>query len=233
MALPKIDLPLYELELPSNNRKVKFRPFTVKEEKILLIAQESKDPKQIMDAIHQIVNNCLMDTDIRDLALFDIEYILLSLRSKSVDNTVNFTIKDPDTEEEIELEIDLTQVKVQKADGHTNKIKVDDTYTLFLKYPGIDNFASMITEEKVDTNKSLDILLSCIDKLVSEDDVYKFSDFSKKEVDSFIESLNSDITKEIKKFFDTMPKIRHEIPYKNSKGTDKTFVIEGTQTFFI
>jgi hypothetical protein len=233
MALPKISLPIYELQLPSNGDKIKYVPFTVKEEKILLIAQESKDPKQIMDSIYQIVNNCLIDTDIKDLALFDIEYILLSLRSKSVDNIVNFTIKDPETEEKIELEIDLTQVKVQKEEGHTNKIKIDDTYTLFLKYPGIDNFASLVSEEKVNANKSLDILLSCIDKLVSEDDVYKFSDFSKKEVDSFIESLNSDVTKEIKKFFDTMPKIRHEIPYKNSKGDDKTFVIEGTQTFFI
>ena len=233
MALPKIDLPLYELELPSNGKKIKFRPFTVKEEKILLIAQESKDPQQIMLAINQIVNNCVVDYKIEDLALFDIEYILINLRSKSIDNTVDFTIKDPDDEEEIKLTLDLTQVKVHKTSDHTNRIKIDNTYTLFLKYPGLQNLSGALMKENMDTGESFNILISCIDKLVSEDDVYKFSDFSKKEVDEFVESLNSDVTKDIKKFFDTMPKIRHEIPYTNSKGEQKTFVVEGTQTFFI
>ena len=236
MALPKIDLPLYELELPSNGKKVKYVPFTVKEEKILLLAQESKDQEQIMLAINQIVNNFLVDYEIDDLALFDIEYILITLRSKSVDNKVDFSIPDPDSEngdEKINLTLDLSQIKVKKDPEHTNRIKVDDTYTLFLKYPGLDGFKNLINDENIGVDKSFNALLSCIDKLVSEDEVYKFSDFSKKEVDDFIESLNGDVTKQIKKFFDTMPKVRHEIPYKNSKGEDKTFVIEGAQTFFI
>ena len=233
MALPKIDLPLYELELPSNGNKIKFRPFTVKEEKILLIAQESKDPEQIMLAIKQIVNNCVTDCKLDDLALFDIEYILVNLRSKSVDNTVDFTIKDPDTEEEISLTLDLSQVKVYKDKNHTNRIKIDDKYSLFLKYPGLSNLSSAAINKNISPDESFNILVSCMDKLVSEEDVFKFSDFSKKEVDEFIDSLNSDVTKDIKKFFDTMPKVRNEIPYVNSKGEEKTFVVEGTQTFFI
>lgn len=232
MALPKIDLPIYELKLPSTGEKVKFRPFTVKEEKILLIAQESKDPAQVMSATTQIVNNCLVDCDVNNLALFDLEYILITLRSKSIDNKVDFEIDDPETNEKIKLTLDLTNVKVIKNEEHTNKIKINDTYTLFLKYPGIEKFDTM-SKENMTAEDTFDILISCIDKLASEDEVYKIKDFSKKEIDDFIESLNSDVTRQIKKFFDTMPKIRHEMPYVNKEGKEKTFVIEGTQTFFI
>jgi hypothetical protein len=233
MALPKIDLPLYELELPSNGKKIKFRPFTVKEEKILLIAQESKDVKQIMTAIEQIVHNCIIDYKIEDLALFDIEFILINLRSKSVDNTIDFSIKDPDTDEKVQLTLDLSQIKVHKNPEHSNKIAIDDTYTMFFKYPGLENLSRVVDAENITADQSFDILISCIDKLVSEDEVYKFSDFNKKEIDNFIESLSSDVTKEIKKFWETMPKIRNEIKYVNSNGDNKTFVVEGTQTFFI
>ena len=157
----------------------------------------------------------------------------VNLRSKSVDNTVDFTIKDPDTEEEISLTLDLSQVKVYKDKNHTNRIKIDDKYSLFLKYPGLSNLSSAAINKNISPDESFNILVSCMDKLVSEEDVFKFSDFSKKEVDEFIDSLNSDVTKDIKKFFDTMPKVRNEIPYVNSKGEEKTFVVEGTQTFFI
>lgn len=232
MALPKIDLPLYELKLPSTGEKVKFRPFTVKEEKILLIAQESKDPAQVINATIQIVNNCLIDFDVDNLALFDIEFILITLRSKSIDNTVDFEIKDPETDENIKLTLDLNNVKVEINEEHSNKIKIDDTYTLFLKYPGIDKFDKM-TKENLTAEDTFEILISCIDKLVSEEEVFKIKDFTKKEVDNFIESLNSDVTRQIKKFFDTMPKIRHEMPYTNKDGKEKVFVIEGSQTFFI
>ena len=233
MALPKIDMPMFELELPSNGKKVKYRPFTVKEEKILLIAQESKDPKQIIIAIKQIVHNCLIDYSINDLSLFDLEYLLLSIRSRSVDNKIEFEIDDPETEEKISLTLDLSEVKISKDPKHSNQIKLDDQYVLFLKYPTIDDFADMIANEKISSEKSFKILLSCIDKLVSEDDVYNFKDFSQKQIDEFIDSLHSDVTKKMKEFFDTIPKIRHEIRDTNSAGKDKTFVVEGTQTFFI
>jgi len=233
MGLPKIDLPLYELELPSTGEKVKYRPFTVKEEKILLTAQESEDKNQMMTSIKQVVNNCLIEKTIEEVALFDIEYILIVLRSKSVDNKVEFEIKDPDTEENVKLELDLGNVKVEKDENHTNRIKVNDEYTLFLKYPTIENFGDLIMEEEQSSEKSYEIMLSCMDKLASEDEVYKFSDFSKEEIENFVGDLHADTVKEMKNFFDTMPKVRHEIPYVNSEGNEKSFIIQGTESFFI
>lgn len=233
MTLPKISLPLYQCELPSTGKKIKYRPFTVKEEKILLTAQESKESGQILLAMKQILNNCLEDTDVSQLAIFDIEYMLIQLRSRSVDNTAEFEITDPDTEEQIKLKLNLADVKVNKVDGHTNKIKISEDYTLFLRYPTIDQFEDLMEKEEQTAEDSFNVMISCLDKLASKEEVFKFKDFTKKEVDEFAESLHSDTIKEIKKFFDTMPKVRHEIQYKNSKGDEKTFVLEGTQTFFI
>lgn len=233
MPLPKISLPIYELTLPSNNKKIKYRPFTVKEEKILLTAQESKEVDQIIIAIKQIVNNCLIDYDIEKLALFDIEYILLTLRSKSVDNIVNFKVTDPDTQSEVELQLDLSNIKIEKSKDHSNKIKVSDEYTLFMRYPSIDEFSTMIKEGPQSSEKNYEIMISCMDQLVSEQEVHKFEDFTKEEVDNFIDSLETNVTKEMKKFFESIPKVRFEIPYVNSKGEKKTFVIQGTQSFFM
>lgn len=233
MALPKIDLPMYELTLPSNNKKIKYRPFTVKEEKILLTAQQSKEAEQIVLAIKQIVNNCIINYNIDDLSLFDLEYILISIRSKSVDNSVEFEIEDPDTKEKIKLVLNLDQVKVHRSEKHTNKIVLDDTYTLFLKYPSIDDFTEILKDTEMSSEKSYEILMSCIDKLASEDEVYNFKDFTKKQVDDFIESLHADTIKRIKEFFDTMPKVRHEMTYTNSNGEEKVFTIQGTQSFFM
>lgn len=233
MALPKIDLPLYQCELPSTGKKIKYRPFTVKEEKILLTAQESKESAQIILAIKQILNNCLQDVDVSQLSVFDIEYILIQLRSRSVDNMTEFEVTDPETGEKVKLELNLSDVKVSRHKDHDNKIKISEEYTLFLRYPTIDQFEALMDKEEQTAEDSYDMLISCLDKLASKDEVYKFSDFSKKEVNEFAESLHSDTIKSIKTFFDTMPKVRHEIPYTNSKGNKKTFVLEGTQTFFI
>ena len=233
MPLPKIDLPLYELTLPSNGKKIHYRPFTVKEEKILLTAQQSKDADQIVTAIKQIVNNCIVDYDIDKLALFDLEYALINIRSKSVDNNVEFEIEDPDTKEKIKLVLNLENVKVHRDENHTNRIPIDDTWTLFLKYPTIDDFADILKKNELSPEKSYEILISSIDKLVSNDEVHNFKDFTKKQVDEFIDSLHADVTKKIKTFFDTIPKVRHEMPYKNSKGDEKVFTIQGTQSFFM
>jgi hypothetical protein len=233
MPLPKIDMPLYEVKLPSNGKKIKYRPFTVKEEKILLTAQESNDNAQMITSIMQIINNCLVDYDVEDLAIFDIEYVLINIRSKSVDNNVEFEIEDPDTKDRVKLVMDLSNVKVIKDENHTNKIKIDDEYTLILKYPSLEMIADMMDPEKITPEKTFEVLTSCMDKLATEDEVYNFKDFTKKEVDEFIESLHSDVVKKMKEFFDTIPKIRHEIPYVNSEGKEKTFVVEGIQSFFI
>jgi hypothetical protein len=233
MALPKIDLPIYELNLPSNDKKVKYRPFTVKEEKILLTAQESNDRKQMINAITQIINNCLINYDANDLAIFDIEYVLISIRSKSVDNNVEFEIEDPDTKERVKLFMDLSSAKIVKDKNHTNKIKISEKYTLILKYPSLDTIVEMMDPENVTPEKTFEVLISCMDKLATEEEVFNFKDFTKKEVDEFVESLQSDVVKMMKEFFDTIPKVRYEIPYVNSEGKEKTFVVEGIQSFFI
>lgn len=234
MKLPVIDLPIYETTLPSSGEKVKFRAFTVKEEKIMLIAKESQEPEQIVLSIKQVIGNCLIDKNIDDLAVFDLEYILLMIRSKSVSNVVDFIITDPDTGEEVKLKLNIDDVKIIRDEKHTDKIKLNDDYTMFMKYPNYDLYMSTVKNmiEK-DPMVYYDIMISCIDKVVSTDEVYKFSDFSKEEIDQFIENLEGDVIDRIQLFFETMPKLRHEIPYTNSNKDNKVFVVEGTESFFM
>lgn len=233
MGLPKIDLPILELELPSTGRKVKYRPFTVKEEKILLVAQESQDAEQEVLAAKQIVNNCLIDEDVSNLSMFDLEYVLLVLRARSVDNSVSFAIRDPDTDETIPLELNLDDVKITRNEEHTSEIAVNEDFTLFLKYPSIDEFIRIIKMDPKDPLVSYYIMVCCLDKIASEDEVYEFKDYSEEQIDEFMEGMSGDVIKGIKKFFDTMPKLRHELQYVNSEGKEKTFVIEGMRSFFI
>jgi hypothetical protein len=231
--LPKIQNPIFELELPSNGERIKYRTFTVKEEKILLIAQETNDIDQSILSIRQVVNNCLIDKSVDELSMFDLEYVLLTLRSKSVDNAVMFAIKDPDTGEKIELELDLNDVKVTKDESHNKEIRVTDDFVLYMRYPTINEFLDMMKASQDDTNANFAIMISCMDKLVGNDEVYKFSEFTPAEIEAFAEDLDSNAVKKIKHFFETMPTLRHEMKYKNKNGDEKTFVIEGMQTFFI
>lgn len=234
MKLPKIDLPIFETTLPSTGEKVKYRAFTVKEEKIMLIAKESSDVDQIILSIKQVLNNCLIDKDLSELAVFDIEYLLAMIRGKSVNNVIEFLIRDPDTDDEVKLVFDIEDIKIVRDENHTNKIRVNDEYTLYMKYPNFDAFIVTFSQNSVgDPMAYYDVMIQCMDKLVSEETVYKLSDFSREEVDAFIESLGTDVIERIQQFFETMPKLRHEIKYTNKNGDEKVFVIEGTDSFFI
>jgi len=233
MPLPKIDIPIFEMELPSTKKKLKYRPFTVKEEKILLVAQESNDAEQEILAARQVVTNCIIDEDISKFAMFDLEYVLLVLRSRSVDNTITFQIKDPETEETIQLEIDADNVKFMEDESHTNKIELDDTYSLFLKYPTIDEFTAIIKMDEGDPLVNYFVMISCLDYIASEDEVHYFKDYENTDIDAFMDNLDGGVIKKIQSFFETMPKLRHEMKYKNKEGKDKTFVIEGMRSFFI
>jgi hypothetical protein len=232
MTLPKIDLPIYEMELPSTGETIKYRPFTVKEEKILLVAQASKDSTQEMVASKQIVNNCLIDYDVNKLAMFDLELILLTLRSKSVDNLIEMQITDPETEETVDISIDLMDTEIIKNDKHTNKVRINDDYTLILKYPSIDEYIKITEMDEEDPLVSYQIMVSCLDKVASEDEVYEFSKYSQKEIDQFMEDVTTPVVDGIRLFFETMPKIRHTKTYKNKNGDTKNFVIEGMRSFF-
>lgn len=230
--LPKIDLPIYEMTLPSTKQKIKYRPFTVKEEKILLVAAESDDVTQQITAIKQVVSNCCFDVDATNLAMFDLEYLLLVLRSRSVDNGIVFNILDPDTEEKVSLELDIDNVRLTENKEHTNEVKINDDYILYLKYPTIDEFIKITTFEADDPLVSYFIMVSCLDKVASSDEVFEFKNYTEKEVNQFMEDVSGDVVKGIQRFFETMPKLRHEMPYKNNKGDDKTFVVEGIRSFF-
>lgn len=236
MGLPKIDAPLFSLELPSTGEKIKYRPFTVKEEKILLIAQESGDTDQIIESIKQIVNNCVIsDKDVDDYPMFDIEYALMHVRAKSVNNVAKFSVTDPDTQEQVELGFNINDLKVSRPEGHNPEIQVNENTKLIMIYPGISQLHMMLSSmnNKVNNADMLSVMLQCIDSVIVDDDqVYKLSEYTEDEVAEFLEGLTSSAVDQIKTFFETMPRLRIEIPYKiNDK--EKKFVVEGLESFFM
>lgn len=235
MKLPKIDLPIFEAVLPSTGEKIKYRPFTVKEEKIMLVAKESKDPQQIILSVKQVIGNCLLDKNIDELSVFDIEYILLMIRGKSVNNIVDFVITDPDTSEEVKLRLNVEDVTVLRSPDHSNKIKLNNDFTLIMKYPNYDLYLAALKDFQSESDPLVyyDVMVSCLDQLVSQDTVFKFTEFNQNEVNEFMENLSGDIIDSIQKFFETMPKLRHELSYVNKNGDKKIYVIEGTESFFI
>lgn len=231
MALPKIDQPLFDLTIPSTQARVKFRPFTVKEEKVLLIAQESKDDVQTVGAIKQIINNCVQDDiDVDALSIFDLELILINIRSRSVDNIVEFTIRDG--EESIPLTVNLDEIVLHETEGHSKTIKIRDDIALVMKYPDISSLAKLVGEN-ITTDQMFEVMVKCIDIVAVGEEVYIMSDNTKEEQIDFVESLTSETVGKIKEFFDTMPTVKHDIEYKTKDGTDKVFTLKGLDAFFI
>lgn len=239
MPLPKINTPTYELELPSTGKKIKYRPFLVKEEKILLLALESEDMKQISSGIIQILNDCILTRGVKveSLATFDIEYLFLNVRAKSVGETVEVSVTCPDDgETTVDMEIDIDSIKVQKDKNHKNIIKLDDKYSMKMKYPSFNQFIDNnfdVNEDVSDVNKSLDMITSCIEMVYDEEESWNTSDCSKKELTEFIEQLNSKQFKQIESFFTTMPKLSHTITVKNPEtSVESDVILEGLASFF-
>lgn len=231
-TLPKIKHPIFKTKLLSNEVEISYRPFTVKEEKILLLAKQAKDMEQISTAITQVISNCILsDIEIETLPLFDITYLLLAIRSISISNGIKFTIEDDETGEDIQLEVNIDNITLEKNPDHNNIIKLDDNNVMVMKYPAMQVMA-MLQED--DAEGLYKIMLSCIDHIVSdESNVINASDFSFEEMNEFVESLDSETLQMMQKFFNTIPEIKHTIKYKNSAGTEKTFVIQGLDNFFI
>ena len=237
MPLPKINTPTYELSLPSNGKKIKYRPFLVREEKILIMALETENQKQITDAVVQILDACIMTrgVKIQTLATFDIEYIFLNVRSKSVGETINVNIICPDDEKtSVEVPIDLESIKVKKDKSHTNIVKIDDNLSLKLKYPSMDQFIESNFESTDDTIKNtMKVITSSIDMIFSEEESWNASESTEKELEDFIEQLNSKQFQTIEKFFDTMPKLSHKVKVTNPKtNVESTVILEGLAAFF-
>ena len=237
MPLPKINTPTYELSLPSNGKKIKYRPFLVREEKILIMALETENQKQITDAVVEILDACIMTRGIKvqNLATFDIEYIFLNVRSKSVGETINVNIICPDDEKtSVEVPIDLESIKVKKDKSHTNIVKIDDNLSLKLKYPSMDQFIESNFESSDDTIKNtMKVITSSIDMIFSEEESWNASESTEKELEDFIEQLNSKQFQTIEKFFDTMPKLSHKVKVTNPKtNVESTVILEGLAAFF-
>jgi len=234
MGLPKIDLPLFETKLLSTGKKkIKYRPFTVKEEKILLIAQESDEIEQVILAIKQIIGNCCQDVDVDELPMFDLEYLLLQIRGKSVNNVISFQITDPDTEKPVMLELDIDEIEITKPEGHNPEIPLGEDSYLVMRYPKLDEVTQFLNPEQDQARNIYDVMLSCIDTVVEGDTVHKLSEFSDEEVLEFVDSFATETVEDIKKFFETVPVLKCEQTYTNADGEEKKVVLEGVETFFI
>lgn len=237
MALPKPPVPTYELELPSTGKTIKYRPFLVKEEKILLMAMESQDEKQITDAVVNIVKDCVLTRGIKvtDLASFDIEYLFLNIRAKSVGETVKMKITcEDDGETQVDYELDINQVKVIKDKAHTNKIMLSDDSGLIMKYPGMDQFIqTQIMMKSLNAEEVFDIIVDSVDQIFVGEDVYEAKTTSKKEIEDWIGGMTSKQFEKVKDFFATMPKLSHTFKVKNpNTEVESEYTIEGLVNFF-
>ena len=236
MALPKIETPTYELTLPSQDIKVKYRPFLVKEEKILLMALESQKSDEIFQATKQIVSSCTFDAlKVEELPTFDLEYIFLQIRAKSVGETTKFKVLCPDDKKTYaDVEVDLTKVNVEVDDKHTNKLIVDEKRNLgvVLKYPTM-NVLKSGTMENPTTEQIFDVLTECVDHIYEGDKIYPAKDSTSQEIKEFFEGLSQDSFVKIKSFFDTMPRLRHEVEVTNPVTKVKSkVVLSGLNDFF-
>ena len=238
MPLPTISTPTYELTLPSSNRKIKYRPFLVKEEKILILAMESQDTKQIARSVKDVISKCILTRGIKveKLSTFDIEYLFLNIRGKSVGEKIEVMVTCPDDgKTQVPMSIDIDSIKIQKDKNHSTDIVLDDTYTLRMKYPSLNEFIknNFGAVEDMGVDDTFDLIASCIDQVYSEEESWSHQECTKKELSDFVESLNSSQFKLVENFFVTMPKLSHTIKVTNPNTKVESDVkIEGLQSFF-
>jgi len=238
MPLPTIVTPTYELELPSTGKKIKYRPFLVKEEKLLVLALETENTKDISTAIKTVLKSCIQSRGVKveNLPTFDIEYLFLNIRGKSVGEEIEVNLIAPDDDAtQVPVTISIDDIKIQKDEEHNKKVKLDETLMMEMKYPSLDQFikSNFDFAEEVSMDQSFDLIASCIDKIYNEEEVWSTSDCTKKEVKDFLEQMNSLQFKEIEKFFETMPKLSHSVTFTNPKTkVESTVVLEGLSSFF-
>ena len=239
MPLPKINTPTYELALPSTGKKVRYRPFLVKEEKILIMALESEDMKQISNSVVQILNDCILTrgVKVKDLSTFDIEYLFLNIRAKSVGEEVEVNVTCPDDGETVvQTAINIDDINVLKNPDHTDVIKLDDDLSVQMKYPSMTQFIENnfdYANNRTDVDKSLEVIIACISQVYNQEESWSASDCTKKELKDFVDSMNTKQFKEVEKFFETMPKLTHTLNVKNpNTDVESEVVLEGLASFF-
>ena len=239
MPLPKIATPTYELVLPSSSRKIKFRPFLVKEEKILILAMESQDSKQIANAVKDVISHCILTRGIKveKLSTFDIEYLFLNIRGKSVGEDIEVMITCPDDgKTQVPASINIDSIKVITSDEHEKDIKLDEQYTLRMKYPSLNEFikTNFAATDNVNVDDTFDLIASCIDQVYNEEESWTGADCTKKELKDFLEQLDSKQFKMVEKFFETMPKLSHTGKVINPHTKKECEIkLEGLQNFFV
>tara|TARA_B100000900_G_scaffold415527_1_gene445832 strand:- start:4905 stop:5621 length:717 start_codon:yes stop_codon:yes gene_type:complete len=237
MPLPKIATPTYELTLPSSNKKIKFRPFLVKEEKILILAMESQDTKQIVNAVKDIISHCILSRGIKveKLSTFDIEYLFLNIRGKSVGEQIEVMVTCPDDgKTQVPTRINIDSINIKKDPEHNRDIKLDDEFTLRMKYPSLNEFVKgNFNTDVVNVDDTFDLVASCIDQVYSEEESWSSSECTKKELNDFVGQLDSSQFKNVEKFFETMPKLSHTVKVINpNTKVESEVLLEGLQNFF-
>ena len=237
MPLPKISTPTYELEIPSTKKKIRYRPFLVKEEKILIIAMESQSDTEIANAVKDVLSTCILTkgVDVETLSTFDIEYIFLNIRGKSVGEDVEVLVTCPDDEKtKVPVRINLDDIKISNSKDHNRDIKLDDQLKMRMKYPSINQFIkSNFVVGDITPEDTFDLIISCIEQVYNEEESWSTSDCTKDEMNDFLDQLNSNQFKEIEKFFDTMPKLSHTLKVKNPNTNVVNDVkLEGLSAFF-
>lgn len=233
MALPKLMHPVFELNIPSTKQKVKFRPFLVKEEKLLLIAKQSGEQRDIVNVLKQIINNCDVDSvlNVDSLASFDIEYLFLKLRAKSVNNLIELAYTDFEDEETYKFELNADDIEIVFNEKHNNIIKLTENSGIVMKYPSMDLMSKAMDNTDI-TNLLFYMIKGCMDQYFEEDKIVMFSDNKPEEVDEFVDNLPTSVIRDFELFFDTMPKLYHKMEYTNKKGTDRVIELKTLEDFF-
>ena len=239
MPLPKIETPYYSLELPSDGTEIEYRPFLVKEEKVLMLAMETDNQKNITSAIKNVLKNCIRTKGVKvdRLPTFDIEYLFLNIRGKSVGENIEVKLICPDDgRTTVDVEIFVDDIQVQRNSDHSSEVKLGNDLMMKLKYPSLDEFIKSnfsLSESDIKVDQTFDLIASCIDVVYSEEESWSTSDCTKKELTDFLDSMNSKQFKEIERFFETMPRLKHEVEVTNPNTKVKsTVVLEGLSSFF-
>jgi hypothetical protein len=232
MPLPKIEYPIFEVELPSTKQKVKYRPFLVKEEKILLMAMQGEDANEIANALKQVIGNCILDdVNVDELATIDVEYLFIKIRARSVNNIIKLTYRDLEDDKKYDVEVDLDEVIVKFSDDHTNTIRVNDKVKFTMKYPTA-NISLKLKNTDNAADILFDILKNCIDKVYEGKNEYSVSDSTEDELNEFITSLDVKTFNQVQKFFTTMPRLFYQVKYVNSLNKEKVITLESLNDFF-
>ena len=236
MALPKLDTPTYEVKLPSTGEPIKFRPFLVKEQKVLMMAQESKDTKQIIDTMGELVKSCCFESiDIQQIPMFDIEYLFLNMRAKSVGEVISLNLLcEDDGKTRVPVEINIEDIHPQITDEHTNVIQLTESISLHLRYPLLKDQAMLMNESETDVQKVFGMLHQCIEEIRDGDTIYYKTDMTRKDLEQFVDQLSTNQFEDILEFFNSMPKLRHIVEIENPKTKVKnTIVLEGLSDFLV